>query len=222
MAVAVVVLAVPHAASAKEFRSLVVVGARGDSVHLRTAEGLIDSFFDGASPFNRGRNPERRAARGGYVRLYPLGKDGFVGIPGRFYPEVQAACFDWLQWRRPRHCHRPNAVLLRLLAPAHRLARFHGPPTTVARLWQPRLTSALRRQLHVAFELAFDRSGLPRGAARPSRCVPFSARWSGPGAGSRPRSFCLSPAGVHAGGRLYPLGRAVWGLVELNLSHSPR
>ncbi|HEY3207341.1 MAG TPA: hypothetical protein VGJ58_10365 [Gaiellaceae bacterium] len=215
--VAVVALAIAPLASAKEFRSLVVVGARGDSLHFQPVEGLVDSFFDGASPFNRGSKPERRPPRGGYVRLFPLGKEGFVGIPGRFYPDTEAACFDWLQWRHPRDCERPNAALLRLLVPARRLARFHVTPTTVARLWQPRLTAALRRQLHVAFELAFDRQHLVRSTSWPSRCVAFSARWSGPGAESRPRRFCLSPAGVFADGRLYPLGRTVWSLVELNL-----
>jgi hypothetical protein len=220
--VAAVALALAPPASGKEFRSLVVVGARGDSLEFRAAAGLVGSFFDGASGFNRGRKRESRPLRGGYVRLYPLGPDGHVGIPGRFYAETEAACFDWLQWRRPRSCERPNAALLRLLAPARRLARFRGPPTTVAQLRQPRLTPALRSRLHVAFELAFDRSRLARGVARPSRCVVFSARWSGPAAGSRPRSFCLSPTGVYAAGRLYPLGRAVWRLVALNLLPPPR
>jgi hypothetical protein len=215
-------LAIAPTASAKEVRSLVVVGAAGDSLELRPAEGLVDSFFDGASRFNRGREPEPRPPLGGYVRLYPLGPDGHVGVPGRFYPQTEAACFDWLQWRQPRRCERPNSALLRLLAPARRLARFHGAATTVTRLRQPRLTRVLRRQLFVAFELAFDRSRLARTAARPSRCLPFSARWSGTDAGSRPRSFCLSPAGAYAAGRLYPLGRAVWRLAELNLLPPPR
>ena len=218
-----VALATAPCASAKEFRSLAVVGARGDSVTLQAAEGLIDSFFDGASRFNRARKPEPRAARGGYVRLYPLGTDGFVGIPGRFYPGTQAACFDWLQWRRPRDCSRPNAELLRLLVPAaRRLTHFAGVPTTVVRLAQPRLTPRIRRQLHVAFELAFDRSRSARSGGRPSRCVAFSARWRGPTAESRPRRFCLSRGGAYASGRLYPLGPGVWSLVELNLSPARR
>jgi hypothetical protein len=219
---ALLALAISPPAAAKQFRSLAVVGAHGDSVEFRPAEGVVDSFFDGASRFNRGWAREPRPARGGYLRLYPLGADGFVGLPGRFYPETEAACFDWLQWHRPRHCHRPNGTLLQLLAAARGLARFHGAPTTVAELRQPRLTLALRRQLHVAFELAFDRSRLARATARPKRCVSFSARWRGSSAGSRPRRFCLSPAGAYAGGHLYRLGQGVWRLVELNLLPPPR
>jgi hypothetical protein len=214
---ALAALALSPTASAKELRSLAIVGADGDSLQLDPADGLIDSFFDGASRFNRGRKLERRPARGGYLRLYPLGRSGHVGVPGRFYPATQAACFDWLQWRRPRDCYRPNDALLRLLAPARALVRFHGRPTTVAELRQERLNAALRRQLHVAFQLAFDRFRLAHRSSRPSRCIPFSARWSGPDARSRPHWFCLSPAGVYTRGRLYPLGRAVWSLAELNL-----
>ena len=219
---ALVTLVISAPAAAKEFRSLVVVGARGESVEFHPAAGLVESFFDAASRFNRGRKPVPRPARGGYVRLYPLGEGGFVGVPGRFYSDTEAACFDWLQWRRPRACERPNDALLRLLATARGLARFHGRPTTLSELRQPRLSAALRSQLRVAFELAFDRSRLARSAPRATGCVPFSARWSGPAAAARPNRFCLSPVGAYAGGRLYPLGRAVWSLVELNLLPVPR
>ena len=222
LAAALAALAFSPSAAAKEFRSLAVVGARGDSIELRAAEGLVDSFFDGASRFNRGRTTEPRPARGGYVRLYTLGAGGFVGIPGRFYPETEAACFDWLQWRRPRACARPNGALLRLLRPARALTRFHGRATTVSRLQQPRLSAGVRGHLRIAFELAFDRSGLARSAPRPARCVPFGARWNGPAAGARPRWFCLSPTGAYARGRLYPLGRSIWSFAEINLLPPPR
>src|SRR5688500_17190821 len=215
-------VALVPAAASKEFRSVEAVAADGDAVELRGAEGLVDSFFDGASRFNRGRKPEPRPARGGYVRLYTLGKGGFVGIPGRFYPDTEAACFDWLQRRRPRDCTRPNSALLGLLAGAPRLARFHGRATTVSELRQPRLNAGVRGHLRIAFELAFDRSGLARRAARPTRCVLFAARWSGPAAGSRPRWFCLSPAGAYARGRLHPLGRSIWSFVDVNLLPPPR
>jgi hypothetical protein len=158
-AAALLGLAAPAPTAAKEFVSLVVTGAAGDSVELGAPAGLVDSFFDSANSFNRGRRPSDATPRGGYVRLYPLGRGGFVGIPGRFYPESAAACFDWLQWRAPRDCWRPNPALLRLLAPVGKLTRFRGRPTTVARLSQPRLNRSVRRQLFVVFELAFDASG---------------------------------------------------------------
>jgi hypothetical protein len=216
-AAALLGLAAPPSASAKEFVSLAVTGAAGDSLVLRGTDGLVESIFDGASPFNRGRQPRPAPARGGYVRLYPLDRWGFSGIPGRFYPESGAACFDWLQWRRPTACRRPNRALLRLLAPAARLSRYRGRPTTVAGLRQPRLPPGVRRQLFVDVELAFDRSRLARPASRPQACIPFGVRWSGPAAASRPGRFCLAAQGVFANGLVYPLGRGPWSYARINL-----
>jgi hypothetical protein len=202
VAVVAATLALAGAVEAKEFGAVAVVGSRGNSVELRGV-ALARLLFSGV-----------QAARphGGYLRLYPLGPDGFVGVTGRFYPSTAAVCLDWEQSRPPRDCRRAPARLARSLR-ALRLTRFVGTPTTVRRLAGERLTRVQLRQLEVVFELAFDRSKLSRPARRPPRCYLFRASWRGPAARARPGAFCLSARGAYADGRLYPLGRAPWQLV---------
>lgn len=208
-----VALSLPGGVRAKEFTSVVAVGADGRSVEFRIRPAVIDGFFD-----LRGRPPVRARPLGPYVRLFVLDAGGFVGVPGRLYARTAAACFDWDQSRDPRGaCPRLTRALVRLLAPARRLAPFRGNPTTLARLAQPRLPNGVRLQLRVAVDLAFGASDRAYPAPRPSRCIPFSAVWRGPSAATRPRRFCLSPRGIHAGGRLYPLGRSVYSYASLNL-----
>jgi hypothetical protein len=203
LAILAAALACADVTDAKEFDAVAVVGSRGDSIELRGA-GVADLVF-------AGRRPARPL--GGYLRLYPLADGGFVGLPGRFYPATGAVCLDWDQSRTPRDCRHARPRLARSLR-ALRLERFVGMPTTVRRLAGEHLTRPQLRQLHVVFELAFDRWKLARRARRPERCHVFFASWRGPAARARPTAFCLSARGVHARDRLYPLGRAPYGLVS--------
>ncbi len=187
---------------------MAVAGSHGDSLLLRGRPQVIDLLFAATT---------RAHPRGGYVRLYPLGPDGFVGLPGRFYPATTAVCLGWDQSRPPRDCRRAPASLASLLRPALRLSRFDRGVTTVGRLTNPRLGRPGLLQLEVVFELAFDRSRLARSVRRPAACLPFVVKWSGPAARLRPSHTCLSPRGLYARGRLYPLGPAPWRLARANL-----
>jgi hypothetical protein len=195
-------------AQAKEFVSLVVVGADGRSVELRSSPAVIDQLFA----------PSARAViAGGYVRLYPLGATGHVGIPGRFYPAARAVCLAWDQSLPPRDCRLAEGPLLALLERAEALLPFRGAaPSTIAQAESPSVPSVVANQLRVAFELAFDRSRLARRTGPTTSCRRFVVRWRGPHSSSRPRSFCLSPEGVRTGRLLYPLGPEPWRLASTN------
>jgi hypothetical protein len=200
-------LALPSSAAAKDFRTIALVGPRGDSLSIPARDALIGSFF----------NPGRRVRpRGGYALLYVLGRDEFPGIPGRYYPAVRAACFGWAEIGVRRDCRRVNPTLAHLLRPAAALSRFHAAPTVV-RLFHGRRSVAVIANVAVAVELALGRSLRARPAARPRSCIVLRARWRGPSARARPRSLCLARAGVWARGRLYPLGPGVWSWARLNL-----
>jgi len=200
-------LAFAGPADAKDFASLVVVGADGHSVELRPQPTVIDGLFAG-----RVSAPPR----GGYLRVYPLGPSGFVGAPGRFYPRTAAVCLSWRQAAPPRGCRRARRPLLDALAQAESLAEFRGVGTAVRELAGVLTRPPLVPNLRVAVELAFDRSRLARRASPPRRCLRFLASWRGPLARARPRDICLSARGVYAGGRLYPLGAEPWRLAWLN------
>lgn len=197
------VLAFAPTAVAKEFTSLIVVGSDGRSTELRPTSVVIEQLFDG----------EPAEARGGYVRVYSVGRTGHVGIPGRFYPETGAVCLSWDQSATPRNCHRPSAPLAGLLG-ALNIKLFTSMGVTLRTLASPRVRRPVVTQLRVAFELAFDRFRLTRRAPTPRRCLSFAGTWRG--ANKRPRAFCLAPDGVHARGLLYPLGREPWHLAFLN------
>jgi hypothetical protein len=213
-------LASADPASAKEFRTLVVVGTAGDSIELSRPPALADSLFDAANRLNRGRRFGTVGARGSYVRIYPLAAGGHVGVPGRFYPLTGAVCLSWAQGTQGKPCQRPNRTLLEALrASSRRLVHFRGHSVALARLENPRLSGPLRNQLRIAIELAFDRSRRAVRARRPRNCIAFRATWQ-TDRGLRPQRFCLGERGVHAAGRLYPLGRAPWDLARLNLRPS--
>lgn len=212
-----VALATAGAASAKEFRALVIVGADGDSIELSRPRDLADSLFDGANRLNRRHSFGAAAARGSYVRLYPLGAGGDVGVPGRFYPATGAVCLSWDQGTQAKPCQRPNPTLLRALqVSARRLARFRGRSVALVRLENPIVNARVNDQLRVAVELALDRYRRAVRAARPARCIEFGATWRGV-RGWRPRRLCLARGGVYAAGQLYPLGPAPWDLARINM-----
>jgi hypothetical protein len=193
-------------AAAKEFAALVIVGADGASRTSRPGPTALDNLFDG---------PTTPTVKGGFVRVYPLGPTGHVGVPGRFYPATGALCFSWDQAAAPRSCHRPPMALRQLMRRGNVALFSHGGPT-LAKLESPRVKAAVVVQLRVAFELAFDRGRLARRAATPTRCIPFAGTWRGTTGAPRSGHFCLSPRGVHAAGLLYPLGIEPWRLARLN------
>jgi len=61
------------------------------------------------------------------------------------------------------------------------------------------------------FELAFASRVYARPATAPESCpLSYAATWKGPDAAARPKTFCLTTAGVAAGGRLYPVSAAAY------------
>ena len=206
VALAVVVAAALSgpATTAKQFASVALVGVDGGSRERRLTAGEDERLFGGSEP---------AWPRGGYVRVYPLGRGGHVGSPGRFYPDTSALCFGWNQARRPRGCRR---ALVPLADEVLGLERFRGRGTTLDGLQSRNVRPSVLPNLDVAFELAFDRRRLHRPAERPRGCIWFRAFWRGPEARNRPTRFCLGPRGVHAGGLLYALGPDPYRLAALN------
>jgi hypothetical protein len=202
---------------------MVLVGARGRSAVVHPAAGLLDSFFDFGSRFNR-PEPTKAQPRGGYVLVYLLGSGGLPGVPGRFYPRTRAACFSWERARIGRPCYIVNRALLAALIPSRRLSLLAGRPTFLSQLVRPNGSSVLRgsepaagANVTVALEMAFGRWRAARASvARPPICISLRGDWTGPDRVRRPTRFCLGPAGAWARGRLYPLGRGVWDFVRVN------
>jgi hypothetical protein len=207
LALAAAALAAAPPLAAKEFAGLVVVGADGSSVEHRPGPTVIDDLFRGVT---------RARPRGGYLRLYPLGPSGHVGIPGRFYPRTRAVCLAWNQAAPPRSCRRAGPRLTRVFARGVPTRRFSGRGPTLARLTSPGVAAPVLAQLRVAVELAFDRHRRSHRSATPVDCVRFTATWRDETAAPRPGRFCLALDGVHAGGRVYPLGRAPYQLAAWN------
>ena len=203
---------------------MVLIGAHGRAAVVRPhGAGVLDSFFDFGSGFNR-PEPAKAQPRGGYVLVYLLGSGGLPGVPGRFYPRTRAGCFSWDTARIGRPCHVVNQALLAALAPSRRLPRIFGRPTVLSELARPDGSAvfpssepAAWANATVALEMAFGRWHAAEPVSpRPAGCIPLRGRWSGPDRSRRPTRFCLGPTGAWAGGRLYPLGRAVWDFVRIN------
>ncbi len=187
--------------------TLVVVGSDGRSVTIEPEPAVLAVlFYAPHSVYDV--QPRPASPRGGYVRIYPLGSEGFPAIPGRFYPVSGALCFDWNQARTPRSCGRLGRPQ-RLVGASRRVALFHGLATTLAVLY-PGGTE----NLFAALELAFDRYETARPAPRPAGCLAFHATWYGPRAAQRPRQICVSHRGVYARGHLYPAGLSIWRLAR--------
>jgi hypothetical protein len=195
----------PADAAAKGVATLVVVGSDGRSIRIQPEQAVLAvMLYNPGSVYNH--RPEPATPRGGYVKLYPLGRGGFPAIPGRFYPATRALCFSWNQAVVPDSCGRLGPPR-RLLAASELLALFHGRPTTLTIL-----RSEDTSNLAVGLQLAFDRYRASRSARRPARCLPFVVSWDGPQAARRPSKLCVSRRGVYARGRLFPAGPAIWRL----------
>jgi hypothetical protein len=210
-------LAAPAGAAANEFETLVLVGARGSSVEIRPRAGVLDSLFDRAHPLNRGGDAMAAVRpHGRFVLVYVPARSGLPGVPGRFDPASRAACFDWSQVGPHPLCVRPNASVRGLLARGRQLPRLDRDPVTISVLRHQGRRLALPN-LEVALTMAFGRSRAARKARRPRGCIVLTARWSGAPSRRRPHAFCHAPAGVWAGGRLYPLPGGVWRFARSNV-----
>jgi hypothetical protein len=196
---------VPSDAAAKDVAAFVVVGADGRSMEIEPEQAVLAvMLYNPASVYHV--KPKPAMPRGRYVKIYPLGAEGFPAIPGRFYPTTRALCFSWNQSVASSSCGRLG-LPRHLLATSQRLARFHGRPTVLTTL-RPGSTV----NLLAALQLAFDRYRASRPADRPERCLPSVAGWAGPRAAQRPANICVFRRGVYARGRIYPAGRAIWRL----------
>jgi hypothetical protein len=191
-------------AAAKGVAALAVVGADGRSSKIEPERAVLAvMLYNPASSYHV--KPKPAMPQGGYVRIYPLGAEGFPAIPGRFYPRTRALCFSWDQQVAPSSCGRLGVP--RHLLATSRLARFRGRSTVLTAL-RPGSTV----NLLAALQLAFDRYRASRPANRPERCLPFVAGWAGPRAAQRPSQICVFRHGVYARGHIYPAGRAIWRL----------
>jgi hypothetical protein len=205
LALLLLAVVAPSDAAAKGVTALVIVGSDGRSSRIEPERAVLAvMFYNPASVYHV--KPKAAAARGGYVRIYPVGPGGFPAIPGRFYPTTRALCFSWNQAGVPTSCGRLG-VPRHLLAVSRRLSHFRGRSIVLTTL-RPSGTM----NLVAALQLAFDRSRASRPASRPRRCLPFVGGWVGPRATQRPSHICVFRRGVYARGRIYPAGRAIWRL----------
>jgi hypothetical protein len=205
--VAAVALTQPVGASAKGFTRVVLVGSDGRSTAVQGSERAVDGLLS-----ERGA---RASPDGGYVRLFFVGPGEFPAAPARYYPKRSCVALDWPRYETT--CGRISGPA-RLLRRAGSLARFHVPPTVLARIGY---RGAFRRVITTAaalkpeVELAFDRPS--RSSPRPKDCYAFAGVWRGPAARARPHRFLLCETGIYAAGRLYPLDRGVWAWFRLNV-----
>jgi hypothetical protein len=207
LVVAATALTLPAAASAKGFTRVVLVGSDGRSTAVQGSESAVAGLLSA-----RG---ERESLAGGYVRLFFVGPGDFPAAPARYYPKRSCVALDWPSYETTR---RINGTGARLLRRGASLARFHVPPTVVARIryrgvFRGAITTAAALKPEV--ELALDRPS--RMSPRPEGCYAFAGVWRGTAARARPHRFLLCKAGIFAGGRLYPLDRGVWAWFRLNV-----
>ncbi|MDQ3894730.1 MAG: hypothetical protein M3292_08725 [Actinomycetota bacterium] len=201
-------LTLPASAGAKGFTRIVLVASSGRWVEIHAEESAIEGLLSTRGTVER--------TRGGYLRLFFVGRGDFPANPARYYPHTECVALDWPTYETS--CARIKPTLVRLLLPARSLPRFHVRPTTLSSIrYDRQLSGAITTvaALKTPVELALDRAG--HSAPLPGRCYAFSGRWQGPEAATRPRRFLLCAAGVYAKRRLYPLRRGVWEWFRLNV-----
>jgi hypothetical protein len=193
------------------FERIVAVGGQGasKSIKLRQRGPRSDAVLTG---------PAAKLPRGGYVRLYPF-IGGLPAVPGRFYPTAQVIC---LYWHEPAsNCSRLSIAGSKLLAPFGSLPlRYEAPTVPVAVRHRSRLLRYADGNIFAALELAIERPSVPRSAA-PQNSIRLQVTWRGPRASQRPQQLLLTPIGVYARARLFPLGRWPWCYVAGNLRDAP-
>ena len=195
-------MVVVPAAAAKAIKSVVVVGARGTSVQIRSTRSFYDTLTAGTGAAR---------VRGGYILVYPLMDIGVAAQPARFYPATRAYCASWtLALPKSRVCARLDRAASRPLMAVP--LRRGAPPT--AEIVDGRTGGRTMLNVEVMLQLAFVRSGAIRVEPRTSDCaLDYTATWHHV---SFPTRFCLGPRGVWADGKLRPLDSAVYEFARLN------
>ena len=190
------------AATAKNVRSLVLVGARGKSIEIPYTLARYEKLAAGTGAAR---------VRGGYVRVYPLMDIGVAAQPARYYPATRAYCASWtLALPRSRVCARLDRKTARPLEVVP--LRRGAPPT--AEIIDARTGARTMPNVEVMLQLAFVRSRAMRAEPRTSDCaLDYTAHWHH---ASYPSRFCLGPRGVWADGRLRPLDPSVYEFARLN------
>jgi hypothetical protein len=178
---------------------LILVGPDGLSTELRPAAAVIDQLFDG----------EPAETRGGYVRVYPVGRTGHVGIPGRFYPETGAVCLSWDQSAPPRNCHRPPAPLAGLLG-APNVKLFRGTGVTLSTLVV--ITSATVIPVMSISSSCTVQFWFSRCDQIPRVCSRVSARGSWGSSSGPPVRSCSHPMSANMPANSATIAATIWGI----------
>lgn len=200
LSAAPVVMLLPAAASAKDVTRVLVVGANGRAVNLGGGWSVFDDLQPEHAPFVR-------RPRGSYLLLYPLMEEGVPMEPGRYYPAARVACWRWSP-EDVSDCYAVSS-LPKTWSRTRRLTPFASAQTTLRRLTWKGKRYTVPSYASVAIELALSRTQAARRAPSSPCGWRLHARWRGPAASMRPASLRLRRDGVSAGGRLYPLPRAV-------------
>jgi len=197
--VLVALLLVPSA-SAKGIGHAIFVGSDGRAVDVGGGDRIIRAGTAAGFP-----------KRGGYLLVYPFLRSELPMGTGRYYPAARVACFSMIRVSRYLPCYHAGSYLPEHLGRAAALPRFTKAPTTIAHLVRNGVTKALHPTNAPTFELAFARWRSAREAMAPESCaLNYVAHWTGPEAATRAASSCLTPEGVYAAGRLYPVSAAAY------------
>ena len=192
--VLVALLLVPSA-SAKGIGHAIFVGADGRAVDIGGGDRLMRAGKAAGYP-----------KQGGYLLVYPFLRSGLPVGTGRYYPASRVGCFSFFLVSRYLPCYHAAPYLPAHLGRAAALPRFTKAPTRIVHLLRNGVTQALNPTAAPTFELAFARWRNAQEATAPESCaLSYVAHWAGPEAATRATAFCLTPEGVYAGGRLYPV-----------------
>jgi hypothetical protein len=209
--VALALVSIPSAAAGGAFERIVGVGAHGAwrAISLNQSGPISEAALSGTAV---------AIPRGGYVRLYPF-IGGLPAIPGRYYPARRVVC---LYWREPvSNCSRLSAAGVTLLSPfASPPLRQLTPTAPVAVRYRSRVLRYANGNVFAALELALERPALAP-SPPPSDAIKLGVTWRGPQAAHRPGTLFLTPKGVYASGRLFPLQRGPWCYLAENLPKAP-
>jgi hypothetical protein len=209
--VGLALVSVPGAAAGGSFERIVVVGAHGAwrSISLNQTGTRSEAALRGAAA---------ALPRGGYLRVYPFIGD-LPAIPGRYYPTSHVLC---LYWHEPvSNCSRLTTAGVSLLAPVVSLPLRRLPPTApIAVRYRSRVLRYANGNIFAALELALERPAFAR-FPRPHDAIKLGVTWRGPRASRLPDSLFLTPTGVYASRRLFPLRRGPWCYLAENLPDAP-
>jgi hypothetical protein len=198
-ATALVLLALPSAASAKQVNKILVVDSNGRSIDLGGGWPLYLQM----RPMDAATAP---APSGSYLLLFPLMERGVPMQPGRYFTGSHVACWSWTLGSE-------GCVTVVQLPPSwvrtKTLAPLDDEPTTLSALSHGKGGYTVPSNGTVAIELALLRKPLARRAPRSACAWQLRAEWQGPAASVRPTSLCLRTGGISAGRTLYPLSRTV-------------